>query len=69
VNPVEVTGVLVAVLTSASIVFAGVRWLVRSFLWELKPNHGTSWRDLQDARLDRLESRVDEIYHFLLEKR
>ena len=45
--------------------FAGsVRWLVKHYLSELKPNSGSSMRD----QVNRLEARVDTIIS-LLEKR
>lgn len=54
-------------VASISIVagFTGaIRWLVKHYLAELKPNGGGSMND----RMTRLESRVDEIYSILLEK-
>lgn len=41
-----------------------VQFLVRHYLTELKPNHGTSVKD----QVTRLESRVDEIYRMLINK-
>jgi hypothetical protein len=42
--------------------FAGsVRWLVKHYLTELKPNSGSSMRD----GLDRLEKRVDALYELV----
>ena len=52
------------ILGIASTVFMGLRWLVRSFLFELKPNGGSSLKDT----VDRLEKRVDEIYKILAER-
>jgi hypothetical protein len=43
--------------------FSGlVRWLVKHYLVELKPNSGSSLRD----SVDRLERQVEEIYRILL---
>ena len=53
-----------AVLTSAGIVLAGLRWVVKSYLHELVPNHGSSIKD----KINRLEERVDEIYRIVAEK-
>jgi hypothetical protein len=57
---------LAAYATAASIVigsFIGlVRWLVKHYLAELKPNGGGSMND----RLARVESQIDQIYHILL---
>jgi hypothetical protein len=41
-----------------------VRWLVKHYLSELRPNSGSSLRD----SVDRLEERVDRIYEMLLNK-
>ena len=45
--------------------FAGfVKWLVKHYLSELKPNGGGSVKD----QVNRLEERVDQIYLILCEK-
>jgi hypothetical protein len=38
-----------------------VRWMVKHYLAELKPNGGSSVSD----RLNRVESRVDDIYNII----
>jgi hypothetical protein len=43
---------------------AAVRWLVKHYLSELRPNGGSSLRD----SVNRLEERVDRIYEMLLNK-
>jgi hypothetical protein len=48
-----------------------VRWLVKHYLAELKPNGGGSMRDavnINTERLNRVEARVDQIYTILCEK-
>jgi len=46
--------------------FAGsVRWLVKHYLSELKPNNGSSMAD----RLTAVETQVFKIYEILLEQR
>ena len=45
--------------------FAGHRWLVKAYLRELVPNHGSSLHD----RVRRVEERVDAIYDHLLTNR
>jgi len=50
----------------------GVRHLVKHYLAELKPNGGSSIKDKVkdiDSKVDKLESRIDEIYRLLLEKK
>ena len=41
-----------------------VRWMVKHYLAELKPNGGSSLKD----SVNRLEQRVDDLYTLLLEK-
>jgi len=52
------------ILGIASTLFMGLRWIVKSFLMELKPNGGSSIKDT----VARLEQRVDEIYKILAER-
>jgi hypothetical protein len=52
------------VLGITSTLFMGLRWVVKSFLYELKPNGGSSIKDT----VARLEQRVDEIYKILAER-
>jgi hypothetical protein len=41
-----------------------IRWMVKHYLFELKPNSGSS---LKDA-VNRLESRIDDLYILVAEK-
>ena len=51
----------IAIITS----FAGaVRWLVKHYLFELKPNGGSSLKD----SVKRLEERVDDLFKLIAEK-
>jgi hypothetical protein len=43
----------------------GIRWMVKHYLNELKPNSGSSIKD----QVNRLERRVDEIIDMLLERK
>lgn len=54
----------VAVMTLLGGFSAAVRWLVKHYLAELKPNGGASVKD----QVNRLESRVDQIYLLLCER-
>jgi hypothetical protein len=52
---------IIAIITA----FAGsVRWLVKHFLYELRPNGGSSMKD----SVSRLERQVEEIYRILLSR-
>jgi len=55
--------VAVAVLTIFGGFIGAVKWLVKHYLSELKNNGGTSVKD----QIERLESRVDQIYLILCE--
>jgi hypothetical protein len=54
----------VAVTTILGALLTAMRWLVKHYLAELKPNSGTSLRD----SLDRLEKRVDDLFKLIAEK-
>jgi hypothetical protein len=71
---------IVAILTIVSSFGLAVRWLVKHYLSELKPNSGSSLRDqvnrleaaLDEQRMDSIESRnrqeskLDEMYRILI---
>jgi len=57
-------GLAVAVATIVASFAGSVRWLVKHYLDELKPNGGSSVKD----QVNRLEARVDQIYLLLCEK-
>jgi hypothetical protein len=64
-------GILVGVTTLVGAFAMSVRHLVKYYLAELKPNGGTSIKDKVrdiDAKVDKLELRVDEIYRLLVER-
>lgn len=53
---------IIAIVTA----FAGsVRWLVKHYLYELKPNSGSSLKD----SVIRLEEKVEILYQMLLQKK
>jgi hypothetical protein len=54
--------VAVAVMTIVGGFVGAVRWLVKHYLNELKPNGGSSVKD----SVNRLERQVEEIYRILL---
>ena len=60
----EWAGLAVATATIVASFAGSVRWLVKHYLTELKPNSGTSMRD----SLDRLELRVDSLYELVAGK-
>jgi hypothetical protein len=52
----------VAVVTLVTAFLTGIKYLVKYYLSELKPNSGSSVKD----QVSRLEKRVDEIYSLLI---
>ena len=60
----EWAGFAVALMTLLAGFSGAVRWLVKHYLAELKPNGGGSVKD----QVNRLEARVDQIYLLLCEK-
>ena len=62
---------ILAVISILGSFVVAIRWLVKHFLNELKPNGGTSIKDKVrdiDEKVDKLESRVDEIYRLLVNR-
>ena len=63
-QPQDYATIAVSVFTLIGGFTAAIRWLVKHFLNELRPNSGSSLKD----QVNRLESRVDDIYRMLCEK-
>jgi len=72
---------IVAILTIVSSIAFGIKWLVKHYLSELKPNSGSSLKDqmsrlelaVQEQKInseesrDRQERKLDELYRILLD--
>jgi hypothetical protein len=56
--------VAVAVMTIVGGFAGAVRWMVKHYLNELKPNGGSSIKD----SMTRLEERIDDLYRLVAEK-
>jgi hypothetical protein len=63
-TPANWAGLIVSVIAIVSAFAGSVRWLVKHYLAELKPNGGSSMRD----SINRLEAQMDIILK-VLEKR
>lgn len=59
----DYAALIVSLITIGGAFVAMTRWLVKHYLAELKPNGGSSVKD----QVNRLESRIDEIYSILLD--
>ena len=70
-TPGEWVALAVGVCAVSTSLLVALRWVIKSYLAELKPNSGTSLYDAI-ARIDekstRLESRVDDLF-ILISKR
>ena len=55
---------IMATLAIATAFVGAVRWLVKHYLYELKPNGGSSLKD----SVKRLEERVDDLFKLIVEK-
>ncbi len=62
-NIEQYAGLIVSAITIAVAFVGAVRFLVKHYLSELRPNGGSSIKD----QVNRLESRVDEIFILLVE--
>jgi hypothetical protein len=63
-TPNEWVGLSVGICAIATSLLVALRWVIKSYLQELKPNGGSSMKD----QLNRLESRVDDLF-MLISKR
>ena len=63
-TPNDWAGLALAVSTMIGSFALMVRWLVKHYLEELKPNGGSSVKD----QVNRLEARVDQIYLLLSDR-
>ena len=67
-----ITATILAITSIIGACALGVKWLVKHYLYELKPNGGNSMRDSvnrNSERLERLEDRVDKIYELICEQK
>jgi hypothetical protein len=63
-TPSDWAAFAVAITTLLGSLAISIRWLVKHYLSELRPNSGSSLRD----SVDRLEARVDRIYEILCDR-
>ena len=64
-SPADWAGLAVSILTIISGFAMAVKWLVKHYLSELRPNGGSSLKD----SVNRLERQIEEIYRILLERK
>jgi len=62
-TPTEWAGLIVAVITIIAGFAGAVRWLVKHYLYELRPNGGSSLKD----KIDLLEEKVELLTELIKE--
>ena len=62
-TPQNWAGLIVSVIAIVSAFAGSVRWLVKHFLYELKPNGGSSLKD----SVVRLEQKVEMLHELVIE--
>jgi hypothetical protein len=62
-TPTDWAGLAVAVLTLVTGLAGAVRWMVKHYLYELRPNGGSSLKD----KVDLLEEKVELLTEFVKE--
>jgi hypothetical protein len=63
-TPSNWAGLIVAIIAMVSAFAGSVRWLVKHYLYELKPNSGSSLKD----SVIRLEEKVEILYQMMLQR-
>lgn len=64
-TPADWAGLAVSIITIVGGFSMAIKWLVKHYLSELRPNGGSSLKD----SVMRLERQVEEIYRILLERK
>jgi len=62
-TPANWAGLIVSVIAIISAFTASIRWLVKHYLYELRPNGGASLKD----SVSRLESKVEMLHDLVME--
>jgi hypothetical protein len=62
-TPQDWAALVLSVLSIIAIVSGGIRWMVKHYLSELKPNSGSSLKD----SVNRLEEKTDKVFDLLIE--
>jgi len=57
-------GLIVSIIAIVTAFAGSVRWLVKHYLYELKPNSGSSLKD----SVTRLEEKVEILYQIMIQK-
>lgn len=63
-TPADWAGLAVSIVTIVAAFITAIKWLVKHYLQELRPNGGSSIKD----SITKLESQIAEIHKVLLER-
>jgi hypothetical protein len=63
-QPYQWAALIVSIISIATAFLAIIRWVVKHYLYELRPNGGSSLKD----QVNRLEQKVDTLYHILIKQ-
>jgi hypothetical protein len=63
-TPTQWLGLAISLCTLVAAFATAVRWLVKHYLYELKPNSGTSLKD----SVIRLEEKVEILYQMMMQR-
>ena len=61
--PQDWAGLVFTSLSIIALIVGGIKWLVKHYLAELRPNGGSSLKD----SVNRLEAKVDNLYDMMIE--
>jgi len=64
-TPTNWASLIVAGIAVVTAFAATIRWMVKHYLYELRPNGGSSLKD----QVNRLERRLDEVIDMLLDRK
>ena len=64
-SPMNWASLVVAMIAIVTAFAGSVRWLVKHYLYELKPNSGSSLKD----SVIRLEEKVEILYQIMIQKK
>ena len=62
-TPANWAGLIVSIIAIVTAFSGAVRWLVKHYLYELKPNGGSSLKD----SVNRLEQKVEMLHELVIE--
>jgi hypothetical protein len=63
-QPYQWAALIVSIISIATAFLAIIRWVVKHYLYELRPNGGSSLKD----QVNRLEQKVDNLYNILIKQ-